>query len=73
MISTTYTLSGIHSHDDVLDVRLSVSNVQDVGAVAIERLDDGEAHMIIKHKENVEIDRTALAKAVKKAGNYGLA
>ena len=73
MISTTYTLSGINSHDDVLAVRLSVSNVADVGAVAIERLENGEAHMIIKHKDDVEIDNAALSKAVKEAGNYGLA
>ncbi|MGC0142192.1 MULTISPECIES: hypothetical protein [unclassified Pseudactinotalea] len=72
MISTIYTLSGITSNDDVLAVRMSVSNVQDVGAVAFERLSGDETRMIIKHKDDVEIDKAALAKAVKDAGQYGL-
>ena len=73
LISTIYTLSGVHSHEDVLAVRLSVSNVADVGAVAIERVAADEAKMIIKHKDDVDIDQQAVAGAVKAAGNYGLA
>lgn len=73
MISTTYSLGGITSNDDVLQVRLRVSDVPHVGAVAIERVSDDEARMIIKHKDDVEPDREEIAAAVERAGGFTLA
>lgn len=71
--STIYRVTGIMSDRDVLQVRLAVSDVPHVGAVAMERREDGETVMIVKHKTGVDVDRERLAAAVAGAGDFGLA
>jgi len=72
MISTTYTVSGMTSHGDVRAVRAKVSEVEGIGAVAVELVSGGESSLIIKHKDGVVPDRAAIERAVGEAGDYAL-
>jgi len=73
MISTTYTVSGLTSAADVRAVRAKVSEVEGIGAVAVELVSGGESSLIIKHKDDVEPDHSAIEQAVRTAGDYTLA
>lgn len=72
LTSTLFDLSGVATSDDVRLVTDHVSAVPGVGGVAIELLSGSAATMFIKHKAEVELDRTAIAAAVEQAGDYGV-
>ena len=72
MISTTYTVAGMSSPEDGRVVTDKVSAVEGIGAVAVELLPGGKAYLIIKHKDDVEPNRSAIEAAVRAAGSYRL-
>lgn len=72
MISTTYTVSGMTSSDDVRAVRDKVSAVPDIGAVAVEIVPGARSTLILKHTDDVVPDRAAIEAALRQAGDYAL-
>lgn len=70
LTSTSFDLSGVTSGDDVREVTDEVSTVPGVGGVAIELTPGGAATMFVKHKVDVELDRTAINAAVQRAGRF---
>ncbi|WP_326548643.1 hypothetical protein QGN32_11255 [Mycolicibacterium sp. ND9-15] len=72
MISTTYRVGGMSTAEDARAVKDSLSAVPGIGAVATEIVPGGESVVILKHEEDVELDRSVLDAAVRKAGRYTL-
>ncbi len=72
MKSTIYTVSGMTCDSCARAIKDNVSTVADVGGVAIEILTDGESRLILKHKDDVELERSAVEAAVHRAGDYRL-
>lgn len=70
MISTTYTVSGMTSAADARAVKDKLSAVPGVGAVATVLMPGGGSTIILKHKDDVELDRSAVEAALRKAGGY---
>ena len=70
--STTYTLAGDIDDAATRAIKAEVYLVPDVGAIAFEIEDGAPARMILKHKEEVAIDRGELEAALHKAGGYRL-
>ncbi|MFG2084883.1 MULTISPECIES: heavy metal transporter [unclassified Spirillospora] len=73
MISTTFRISGMTTAADARTVKDRLSAVPDVGAVATEILPGGDSLVILKHKDDVAMDRAALEEALRGAGGYTLA
>lgn len=72
MQSTTYLVTGMTCDRCARVIKDKVSTVPGVGAVAVEIVGDGESRLILKHKENVELDRADVEDAVHRAGDYRL-
>ena len=72
MISTTYRVGGMSTAEDARAVEDELSAVPGVGAVATEIAPGRDSLVILKHKDDVELDRSALEAAVRKAGPYTL-
>lgn len=69
---TTYTVSGMTSSEAVRQVKDKLATVPGIGAVAVELVPDGDSKLFIKHKEDTELDRSAVADAIERAGKYTL-
>jgi copper chaperone CopZ len=72
MITTTFTVAGMDTPDDAQAVRNRLANVSGIGGIATEIRPSGEAVVILKHKEDVRLDRGAIATALREAGDYRL-
>lgn len=72
MISTDYRVTGMATAADARAVKDSLSAVPGIGAVATEIVPGGDSRVILKHKDDVELDRTAIEAAVRSAGDYTL-
>ncbi|GAA4478612.1 hypothetical protein GCM10023190_20310 [Enteractinococcus fodinae] len=70
--STIYFLEGALSNAATRSIKGQVYDVPRVGGVAFEVEAGKDTCMILKHKDDEPIDRTALEAAVAKAGNYRL-
>ncbi|GAA3514295.1 MULTISPECIES: hypothetical protein [Georgenia] len=73
MISTIYTVVGMTTAEDARTIKDSLYLVAGIGAVATEIIPDGDSRIILKHKDNVELDRSTIEAAVQEAGDYTLA
>ncbi|CAM3569834.1 MULTISPECIES: hypothetical protein [Micrococcales] len=73
MISTIYTVAGMTTAEDARAIKDRLYLVAGIGAVATEIIPDGEARIILKHKDDVELNRSAIEAAVQEAGEYTLA
>lgn len=73
--STTLTVQGVRSEDDV---RTALQSLYDVfaelglGQATFEVSDTDVARLIVKHKESVTPDRVAIARALADAGSFRL-
>ncbi|HLS45283.1 MAG TPA: hypothetical protein VK045_07595 [Ornithinicoccus sp.] len=73
--STTLTVQGVRSEDDV---RTALQSLYDVfaelglGQATFEVSDTDVARLIVKHKESVTADRAAIARALADAGSFRL-
>ncbi|TDC70221.1 heavy-metal-associated domain-containing protein [Actinomadura sp. GC306] len=72
MISTTFRIAGMTTAADARAVKDRLSAVPDIGAVATELVPGGDALVILKHKDDVVLDRAALQAALRDAGDYTL-
>lgn len=72
MISTIFIVSGMNTSADARAIQGRLYQVSDVGGVATEIIPGGDSRIIIKHKDDVQLDRAALQAALQKAGNYTL-
>lgn len=72
MISTIFTVSGMDDSADARAVKDKVSTVPGVGAIATELVTGGGSMIILKHKEDVELDRAVIEAALREAGDYTL-
>ncbi|CAJ1510830.1 hypothetical protein [[Mycobacterium] burgundiense] len=72
MISTSYRVGGMVTAADARAVKDSLSAVPGIGAVATEIMPGGESTLILKHKEDIALDRAVIEAAVRKAGRYTL-
>jgi len=70
MITTTYTVRGLSSSAGARAVKDQISWLPDVGGVAVELMPDQRSKLILKHKDDVEIDREAVVAAVERAGRF---
>lgn len=70
MISTTYRIDGMTTAADARAVKDALATVPGIGAVATEIRSGGESVVILKHKDDVELDRTTIEAAIGKAGKY---
>lgn len=73
MISTIYTVVGMTTAEDARTIKDRLYLVAGIGAVATEIIPDGDSRIILKHKDNVELDRSTIEAAVQEAGDYTLA
>lgn len=72
MISTTFTITGMTTPADARAVKDRLSAVPGIGAVATEIVPGSGSRVILKHKEDVTLDRAAIGAAVREAGDYDL-
>ncbi|MCE4269250.1 heavy-metal-associated domain-containing protein [Rhodococcus globerulus] len=72
MKSTTYAVTGMTCDRCARAIKDKVSRVPGVGAVAVEILADSESRLILKHKDDVELERSDVEAAVHRAGDYHL-
>ncbi len=72
MKSTTYTVVGMTTAEDARVVKDGLATVAGIGAIATEIVPGGGSVIILKHKDDVELDQDAIAAALRKAGGYAL-
>lgn len=72
MKSTIYTVVGMVSSKDARIVKDSLYHLGTIGGVATEIVPGGDSRIILKHKDGVELDRAAIAAALRDAGHYTL-
>ena len=72
MISTTYRVSGMETAEDARAIKDSLSTVPGIGAIATEIVPGGASTVILKHKDDVVLDRSAIEAALRRAGDYTL-
>lgn len=72
MISTTFTVIGMTTVADARAVKDGLSDVAGIGAIATEIVPGGASVIVLKHKDDVELDRDAIAAALRDAGDYML-
>ncbi|MEE2031001.1 heavy-metal-associated domain-containing protein [Rhodococcus chondri] len=72
MQSTTYRVTGMTCDRCARVIKDHVGTVPGVGAVSVEIVADGESRLILKHKEDVELSRSDVKAAVRRAGDYRL-
>lgn len=73
LTSTIFRVTGMTNDADVRAVIGKVYLVPEVGGAAVELENAGASRLIIKHKDDVTLDREAIAGALRKAGNFALA
>lgn len=72
MRTTSYLLGGVHSHDDVTNIRERLSDLavaEGIGATNVERFDD-RVVLNLKHRDDVTPDIGVLRRAVAAAGDF---
>ncbi|CAJ1587111.1 heavy metal-associated domain-containing protein [[Mycobacterium] wendilense] len=72
MISTIYRVVGMDRPADARAVKDSLSAVPGIGGIATEIVPGGDSKVILKHKADVVLDRSAIEAALRKAGRYTL-
>lgn len=74
MISTIFHVDGMRTNDDVLAVRAAMYKVTGVGGFSTEtETEDDGMRIILKHKDDVVLDRDVIDKALREAGDYSVA
>lgn len=75
IVSTTLTVAGVRSEDDV---RAALQSLYDVfaelglGQATFEVTESEEARLIVKHQRSVTPDRRAIGEALAEAGEFSL-
>jgi len=72
MKSTTYTIAGMTTAKDARIVKDSLYHLADIGGVATEIVPASDSLIILKHKDDIELDRATIAAALRDAGDYTL-
>lgn len=73
LTSTTYPVTGMRTPSDARAIKDALATVPGIGAIATEIPADGPAVVVIKHKEEVALDRGAIETALRAAGDFHLA
>lgn len=75
IVSTTLEVSGVRTEDDVrtaLQALFDVFADLDLGQATFEVVDPSTTRLIVKHKNSVVPDRSAIAQVLEEAGDYRL-
>lgn len=72
MKSTTYTVVGMTTAKDARIVKDSLYKLDDIGGVATEIFPGRDSLIILKCKDDIELDRESIAAALRDAGDYTL-